>query len=107
MSQCYLDIIKLINFLYFLKNNSLLLFILQSQLSSVDQMRGMNMPNFAAMEQTRMLANTLAQNADPKFQVYPLFISFIFLFRKGVNHCNLVSYYEIKEDASSTGFGFY
>ncbi|KAK7322426.1 hypothetical protein VNO77_25805 [Canavalia gladiata] len=40
----------------------------QSQLSSVDQMRGMNMPNFAAMEQTRMLANTLAQNGDPKFQ---------------------------------------
>ncbi|KAK2439841.1 putative UDP-N-acetylglucosamine--peptide N-acetylglucosaminyltransferase SPINDLY [Trifolium repens] len=39
-----------------------------SQLSSVDQMRGMNMSNIAAMEQTRMLANTLAQNADPKFQ---------------------------------------
>ncbi|XP_058721953.1 peroxisome biogenesis protein 5 [Vicia villosa] len=39
-----------------------------SQLSSVDQMRGMNMQNIAAMEQTRMLANTLAQNADPKFQ---------------------------------------
>ncbi|XP_061375213.1 peroxisome biogenesis protein 5 [Gastrolobium bilobum] len=39
-----------------------------SQLSSVDQMRGTNMSNFAAMEQTRMLANTLAQNGDPKFQ---------------------------------------
>ncbi|XP_027333558.1 peroxisome biogenesis protein 5 isoform X2 [Abrus precatorius] len=39
-----------------------------SQLSSADQMRGMNIPNFAAMEQTRMLANTLAQNGDPKFQ---------------------------------------
>ena len=39
-----------------------------SQLSSADQMRGMNMSNIAAMEQTRMLANTLAQNADPKFQ---------------------------------------
>ncbi|KAG5033510.1 hypothetical protein JHK85_017492 [Glycine max] len=39
-----------------------------SQLSSVDQMRGMNMSNFAAREQTRMLANTLAQNGDPKFQ---------------------------------------
>lgn len=39
-----------------------------SQLSSVNQMQGMNMSNFAAMEQTRMLANTLAQNADPKFQ---------------------------------------
>ncbi|KAL5066521.1 hypothetical protein RYX36_028258, partial [Vicia faba] len=33
-----------------------------------DQVRGMNMQNIAAMEQTRMLANTLAQNADPKFQ---------------------------------------
>ncbi|CAJ1958585.1 unnamed protein product [Sphenostylis stenocarpa] len=40
-----------------------------SQLSSVDQMQGMNMSNFAAMEQTRMLANTLAQNGDPKFQL--------------------------------------
>ncbi|KAE9598347.1 putative tetratricopeptide-like helical domain, peroxisomal targeting signal 1 receptor family [Lupinus albus] len=37
-----------------------------SQLSSVDQMRGMNMSNLAAMEQTRMLANTLG--GDPKFQ---------------------------------------
>ena len=49
-----------------------MLFVLQSQLSSVDQMQGMNMPNLAAMEQTRMLANTLAQNDDPKFQVYLL-----------------------------------
>ncbi|KAK2437065.1 peroxisome biogenesis protein [Trifolium repens] len=32
-------------------------------------MRGMNMSNIAAMEQPRMLANTLAQNADPKFQM--------------------------------------
>ncbi|KAK2639947.1 hypothetical protein Ddye_027742 [Dipteronia dyeriana] len=40
----------------------------QSQLTSVDQMRGVNMPNFEAMEQTRMLAHTLAQNNDPKFQ---------------------------------------
>ncbi|KAL1357884.1 hypothetical protein HN51_009728 [Arachis hypogaea] len=39
-----------------------------SQLSSMDQMQAMNMPNLAAMEQTRMLANTLAQNNDPKFQ---------------------------------------
>ncbi|KAL9321608.1 hypothetical protein ACSQ67_009661 [Phaseolus vulgaris] len=39
-----------------------------SQLSSVGQMQGMNVSNFAAMEQTRMLANTLAQNGDPKFQ---------------------------------------
>ncbi|XP_040988221.1 peroxisome biogenesis protein 5 [Juglans microcarpa x Juglans regia] len=38
------------------------------QLTSVDHMRGANISNFAAMEQTRMLANTLAQNDDPKFQ---------------------------------------
>lgn len=37
---------------------------------SADHMRGVNMANLAAMEQTRMLANTLAQNDDPKFQVY-------------------------------------
>ncbi|KAI3456727.1 hypothetical protein Pfo_013390 [Paulownia fortunei] len=40
----------------------------QSQLASVDQMRGSNISNLAAMEQTRMLAHTLAQNNDPKFQ---------------------------------------
>ncbi|KAL0353430.1 UNVERIFIED_CONTAM: Peroxisome biogenesis protein 5 [Sesamum angustifolium] len=40
----------------------------QSQLASIDQMRGSNMPNLAAMEQTRLLAHTLAQNNDPKFQ---------------------------------------
>lgn len=40
----------------------------QSQLTSVDQMRGTNISSLAAMEQTRMLANTLAQNDDPKFQ---------------------------------------
>ncbi|XP_015881476.1 peroxisome biogenesis protein 5 [Ziziphus jujuba] len=40
----------------------------QSQLASVDHMRGVNVANLAAMEQTRMLANTLAQNGDPKFQ---------------------------------------
>ncbi|KAJ0102710.1 hypothetical protein Patl1_03662 [Pistacia atlantica] len=38
----------------------------QSQLASVDQTRGVNISN--AMEQTRMLAHTLAQNNDPKFQ---------------------------------------
>jgi hypothetical protein len=36
-------------------------------------MRGANISNLAAMEQTRMLANTLAQNDDPKFQVYMLY----------------------------------
>ncbi|KAL3643229.1 Peroxisomal membrane signal receptor PTS1 [Castilleja foliolosa] len=40
----------------------------QSQLASFDQMRSSNIPNLAAMEQTRMLAHTLAQNNDPKFQ---------------------------------------
>ncbi|XP_057992075.1 peroxisome biogenesis protein 5 isoform X2 [Hevea brasiliensis] len=37
-------------------------------LASMDQIRGANIPNLAAMEQTRMLAHTLAQNNDPKFQ---------------------------------------
>ncbi|XP_028794410.1 peroxisome biogenesis protein 5-like isoform X1 [Neltuma alba] len=40
----------------------------QSQLSSAGQMGGANFPNLAAMEQTRLLASTLAQNNDPKFQ---------------------------------------
>ncbi|GAV69382.1 TPR_2 domain-containing protein/TPR_11 domain-containing protein [Cephalotus follicularis] len=40
----------------------------QSQLTSVNQMRGANISSLAAMEQTRMLAHTLAQNDDPKFQ---------------------------------------
>lgn len=39
-----------------------------AQLASMDHMRGATMPHLAAMEQTRMLANTLAQNNDPKFQ---------------------------------------
>ncbi|XP_044481547.1 peroxisome biogenesis protein 5-like [Mangifera indica] len=38
----------------------------QSQLASVDQMRGVNNSN--TMEHTHMLAHTLAQNNDPKFQ---------------------------------------
>jgi hypothetical protein len=46
-----------------------ILLLAQSQLTSVDQMRGTNISSLAAMEQTRMLANTLAQNDDPKFQV--------------------------------------
>ncbi|KAK3013345.1 hypothetical protein RJ639_008338 [Escallonia herrerae] len=40
----------------------------QSQITTIDQMRGANIPSLAAMEQTRMLAHTLAQNNDPKFQ---------------------------------------
>ncbi|XP_057474048.1 peroxisome biogenesis protein 5-like isoform X1 [Actinidia eriantha] len=40
----------------------------QSQIASVNQIEGSNIANLAAMEQTRMLAHTLAQNSDPKFQ---------------------------------------
>ncbi|KAL4280556.1 hypothetical protein GQ457_03G022440 [Hibiscus cannabinus] len=40
----------------------------QAQLTSVDQMRGGNMQSLAAIQQTRMLAHTLSQNGDPKFQ---------------------------------------
>lgn len=40
----------------------------EQQLAVTDQMRTANIPNLAAMEQTRMLAHTLAQNNDPKFQ---------------------------------------
>ncbi|CAI9259296.1 unnamed protein product [Lactuca saligna] len=40
----------------------------QMQMMSVDRMAGANIPSLAAMEQTRMLAHTLAQNTNPKFQ---------------------------------------
>ncbi|XP_071692976.1 peroxisome biogenesis protein 5-like isoform X2 [Rutidosis leptorrhynchoides] len=40
----------------------------QTQITSVDRMAGSNIPSLAAMEQTRMLAHTLAQNSNPKFQ---------------------------------------
>lgn len=40
----------------------------QAQMTSVDRMAGANIPSLAAMEQTRMLAHTLAQNSNPKFQ---------------------------------------
>ncbi|KAK4491841.1 hypothetical protein RD792_002618 [Penstemon davidsonii] len=40
----------------------------QSQLATVHQLGGPSISNLAAMEQTRMLAHTLAQNNDPKFQ---------------------------------------
>lgn len=39
------------------------------QLASAERMAGGNMMNLSAMEQTRKLANTLAENNDPKFQV--------------------------------------
>ncbi|XP_062113588.1 uncharacterized protein LOC133824652 isoform X2 [Humulus lupulus] len=44
----------------------------QSQLMSMDHVRGVNVANLADMEQSRMLANTLAQNNDPKFHVCKL-----------------------------------
>ncbi|KAK1397822.1 Peroxin-5 [Heracleum sosnowskyi] len=40
----------------------------QSQIASFDQVRGASIPSLAAMKQTRVLAHTLAQNQDPKFQ---------------------------------------
>lgn len=40
----------------------------QTQMTSLGQIGGPNLSNIAAMEQTRMLAHTLSQNADPKFQ---------------------------------------
>ena len=36
---------------------------------AMGQMGGANTANLAAMEQSRMLAQTLASNNDPKFQV--------------------------------------
>lgn len=63
-------------------------------MTSVEHMRGVNIPSLAAMEQTRMLANTLSQNDDPKFQVYMVygsstffssFILFYFLFHTASN----------------------
>eukprot|EP01018_Ginkgo_biloba_P032694 Gb_28314 [translate_table: standard] len=40
----------------------------QSQMTSMARMRSGNISNAAALEQTRMLAHTLSQNEDPKFQ---------------------------------------
>ncbi|XP_074264246.1 peroxisome biogenesis protein 5 [Silene latifolia] len=40
----------------------------QRQIASLNQSPGQHMTNLAAMEQTRMLAHTLGQNNDPKFQ---------------------------------------
>ncbi|KAL9230623.1 hypothetical protein vseg_005951 [Gypsophila vaccaria] len=40
----------------------------QRQIASLNQTSGQPMSNLAAMEQTRMLAHTLGQNNDPKFQ---------------------------------------
>ncbi|XWS27654.1 hypothetical protein CRYUN_Cryun25bG0000100 [Craigia yunnanensis] len=41
----------------------------QAQLTSVDHLRGGNIAYLAAIEQTHMLAHTISQNDDPKFQV--------------------------------------
>ncbi|CAH1433076.1 unnamed protein product [Lactuca virosa] len=41
----------------------------QTRMMSVDRMAGANIPSLAAMEHTQMLAHTLAQNTNPKFQV--------------------------------------
>ena len=46
-----------------------ILFQHQSQMA-MGQMGGANMANLAAMQQSRMLAETLSSNNDPKFQVY-------------------------------------
>lgn len=40
----------------------------QAQVASLNQHSSQNMSRLAGMEQTRMLAHTLAQNNDPKFQ---------------------------------------
>lgn len=50
------------------------------QLASAERMAGGNMMNLSAMEQTRKLANTLAENNDPKFQVDILYYDFSILF---------------------------
>lgn len=43
-------------------------------MTMVNQPIGANIPSLAAMEQTRMLAHTLAQNNNPKFQVLLLLL---------------------------------
>lgn len=40
----------------------------QNQMA-LGQLRGAAAPNMAMMEQSRMLAHTLSQNTNPKFQV--------------------------------------
>ncbi|CAI0540820.1 unnamed protein product [Linum tenue] len=40
----------------------------EQRLGSLDLTRGANIPDLAAMEQSRMLAHTLALNSNPKFQ---------------------------------------
>ncbi|KAK9071794.1 hypothetical protein SSX86_008223 [Deinandra increscens subsp. villosa] len=53
----------------------------QRWMPTVDRMAGSNIPSLAAMEQTRMLAHTIAQNNNPKFQVevFGSFMTALFL----------------------------
>ena len=44
-------------------------------MTSVDHLRGGNIANLTAIEQTRMLAHTISQNDDPKFQVMYNFLA--------------------------------
>ncbi|KAK1273850.1 Peroxisome biogenesis protein 5 [Acorus gramineus] len=62
----------------------------QSQLASAGHMRG-DISNMAAMEQTRLLAQTLAQNDDPKFQ-NSKFLQFVSKMSRGevINYDNQV-----------------
>lgn len=62
-------------------SSSFILLQHQSQMA-MGQMGGANMANLAAMEQSRMLAQTLASNNDPKFQVPMMaWLLYITLFR--------------------------
>lgn len=56
---------------------------------------GVNVASLAAMEQSRMLANTLAQNNDPKFQVCNLCHNFNVSLRllKIVFMCFIILYF--------------
>ncbi|KAL9666686.1 hypothetical protein QQ045_001022 [Rhodiola kirilowii] len=49
----------------------------QYQMSLMNPMRAANAQNLAAMEQTRMLAETMSRNDDPKFQVYVQCLCFL------------------------------
>lgn len=77
--------------------------------SAADQMRGANISNLAAMEQTRMLAHTLAQNNDPKFQVHMLYLSFStwlansFLVPKSPSFCMDSIHYELSGGMNTHG----
>ncbi|KAL5577730.1 hypothetical protein UlMin_019429 [Ulmus minor] len=69
----------------------------QSQLTSMDH-RGVNLASLAAMEQTRMLAHTLAQNNDPKFQ-NSKFLQFVSKMSRGEL---IIDENQVKQTTSST-----